>query len=35
MDEVPAGYRPIIVRVDAANRIAGMAPETAGPARVA
>nr|WP_294560348.1 aspartate 1-decarboxylase [uncultured Rhodopila sp.] len=35
MDEVPAGYQPIVVRVDEANRIAAMAPETAGPARVA
>ena len=33
MEEVPAGYRPIVVRVDAANRIAGTDPETAGPAR--
>ena len=32
LDEVPALYAPIVVRVDETNHIVGLASETAGPA---
>ncbi|MCF8478466.1 MAG: aspartate 1-decarboxylase [Pseudolabrys sp.] len=32
MAEVPAGYAPVVVRVDETNRAIGTAAETAGPA---
>jgi len=35
LDEVPAAYAPIVVRVDENNRLTGSAPESAGPARAA
>jgi aspartate 1-decarboxylase len=35
LDEVPAAYAPIVVRVDEDNRLVGLAPEAAGPARAA
>ncbi|MEI9989092.1 MAG: aspartate 1-decarboxylase [Rhizomicrobium sp.] len=35
VDEVSASYAPIVVRVDEKNRIVGLQPETAGPARAA
>jgi len=33
LDEVPALYAPVVVRVDETNHIVGLASETAGPAR--
>ena len=35
LDEVPASYAPIVVRVDKTNRIVGLSQEAAGPARAA
>ena len=32
LDEVPALYAPVVVRVDETNQIVGLASETAGPA---
>ena len=32
IDEVPALYAPVVVRVDETNHIVGLASETAGPA---